>query len=459
VCGIIAIYSEQDSAQTLYQGLLQLQHRGQDAAGLVTLGDGFSIKRGLGRVDEVFHPDVLARFRGTLGIGHTRYATSGGYSSQDIQPFYSNEQEGIALAHSGHLHSNSWMIPFQEKAQSKVDSNLLLQFLLTLLQDHYLLKDNNAFFSLLCHVVTVIMHQVPGSYSVVGLIADKGLLVFRDSQGIRPLIMGARINSFGKKEYLFASESHFFNDLGFHIIEDVPPGEVIFVSVQGDLYRHSLLKNKPMPCSFEYVYFAKASSIIDGILVEDSRRRMGELLALRWQQSYSHLKPDFVLPIPNTANTAALAFAQKLGFNYHEYFKVNIKVGRSFIHADPLQRDDTIGNKLSINADKVKNKIILLFDDSIVRGITAAHLVKKLKAQGAKHIYFVCACPPIVNICVYGINIPTKNELLAATHSQEKIKQLLDVDELLYPNPQDLINTIYLQNPASNVPCIKCMKK
>jgi amidophosphoribosyltransferase len=459
VCGLIAIYSRSHSAQKTYQGLLQLQHRGQDAAGIVTLEDQLSIKKGLGRVEDIAHSQLFVDCPALFSMGHTRYATSGGSSPQDVQPFSHDAYPQVALAHNGHLPQAPWMDPFREQAQSTVDSNLLLHFLVGLLKKNQSTTKDTTFFSLLCQTVTAVFKDVPGAYSVVSLIAGKGLLVFRDPQGIRPLIMGERINSLGKKDYIFASESYLFKELDFQLVGEVPPGEVLFVNYKGDLYQQSLIKNKKTPCSFEYVYFAKAKSTIEGIQVEDSRRRMGHLLAQRWQASYSHLKPDFVLPIPNTANTAALAFAEKMGFNYHEYFEVNAKAGRTFIHADPLQREGTIDNKLSIHEDKVNNKSILLFDDSIVRGVTAAHLVKKLKSQGAKHIYFVCACPPVVNVCFYGINIPTKAELIAAKYSQEEIKRLLAVDELLYPEPQDLVNTIGFKKNSNTQPCIQCMQR
>ncbi len=456
MCGIIAIYSQKNSTQTIYQGLLELQHRGQDAAGIASLlADGLELKRGLGRVEEVFSAHSFAPSDTVLAIGHTRYITSGGSAAEDSQPFYS--AKGVALAHSGHLHHDSWMNSFNDTEQSLVDSNLLLQFLVQLLEQDNTDKDD-LFFPQLCKAVTTIFQQVKGSYSVVSLIAGKGLVVFRDPQGIRPLVLGERLNPCGQKDYLFASESHFFQNLGFQQQEEVQAGELVFINPQGQLYRQTLVKKTPTPCSFEYVYFAHPQTKLNGVLVEDSRKQMGRLLAQQWQDAYSHLSPDFVLPIPQTATTAALAFAQTLGFSYCDYFKVNNSVGRTFIQPESQQRLSSVNEKLSINPEKIKDKIILLFDDSIVRGTTAQQLVKKLRGLGAKTIYLVSACPPIINVCTYGINIPTKQELLASKHSKEEIKAVLAVDELLYPNREDLLAVITTnQQRTSSLPCMRCM--
>jgi len=455
VCGIIAIYSEKNSTQTVYQGLMELQHRGQDAAGIASLlENGLTLKRGLGRVEEVFYDHSFTENQANLAIGHTRYTTSGGASHTDSQPFYNDK--GIALAHSGHLHSALWMNPFTNTDQSLVDSNLLLQFLVSLLEQSNKEED---FFLQLIKIVTTIFYQVKGSYSVVSLIAGKGLIVFRDPQGIRPLALGERINSSGQKDYIFASDSHFFHRLGFQQQGDVQPGELVFITSQGQLFRQILAQKNPRPCSFEYVYFAHPKSKFNGVLVEDARKNMGRLLAQHWQELHPHLIPDFVLPIPETACTAAFAFAQILGFLYGDYFKVNNKIGRTFIQAEDEQRLESVDKKLTINPGKIKNKKILLFDDSIVRGTTTYLLIKKLRALGAKAIYLVSASPPIINVCTYGINIPRQDELLAATYSKEKIKTFLAVDELLYLKRGDLLNAISIpRQRIKTQACMRCMK-
>ncbi|RUR11336.1 amidophosphoribosyltransferase [Legionella sp. km772] len=455
VCGIIASYSEKNSAQRVYQGLVELQHRGQDAAGIASLSkEGFVFKRGLGEIKEVFSAHSFGEHEGPFAIGHTRYSTSGGSTSIDIQPFYN--PKGAALAHSGHLHPGAWMRAFNNiPGQSRVDSNLLLQFFIQHLEEEDALNEGN-FFSKIVKAVRSIYQQVKGSYCVVCLIANKGLLVFRDPQGIRPLCFGERINGENNKEYLFASESHFFQNLGFNL-QEVRPGELFFINTKGELYRQVLLQKTHTPCSFEYVYFAHPKTQLNGVLVEKTRQHLGRLLAQQWQEAYSHLNPDFVLPIPKTAITAAKSFAQALQFDYRDYFEVDTTIGRSFIQAEEQQRYKAVQQKLSIKSEKIKDKIILLFDDSIVRGTTAQLIVKQLRALGAKAIYLVSACPPIINICTYGINIPAQDELLAVNHSNDEIKAYLEVDELLYLKKTHLHDT--LSQGSKLLPCMRCMNK
>lgn len=452
MCGIIASYSEQNSAQTVYQGLVELQHRGQDAAGIASLSvQDLQLKRGLGQVEDVFTQHSFADV--PFAIGHTRYGTSGGRTQADSQPFY-NEQ-GIALAHSGHLHQAPWMQAYKNNQQSLVDSNLLLQFLV-----HHLAQANASneadYFAHLVQIIRTIFQEVKGAYSVVCLIAGKGLISFRDPHGTRPLVFGERINAQQKKDYLIASESHFFQDLDFQQQNEVQAGELIFISMQGQLFRQVLSPKTYTPCSFEYVYFAHPQSTLNGITIKDARQKMGQLLAQQWQENYRHLNPDLVLPIPHTAATAAHAFAQVLNIHYGDYFKINSQIGRTFIQAEHQERIESLNKKLMLDPAQVKNKKIILFDDSIVRGTTAKLLVKKLRAYGAKAIYLVSACPPIINICTYGINLASHEELLAANNSQEQIKAFLAVDELLYPTTEHLLTSI---NPVHNAsPCMRCMK-
>ena len=459
MCGIIALYSQDNCAQTLYQGLMHLQHRGQDAAGISTLGDRLYVKRGKGRVDEVFTSDELDSLQGSVGIGHTRYATSGCRSEYDIQPFSDEGQYGISLAHSGHLSDSPWMSSLEnKKLSSLVDSNLLLAFLVDLLKDYPFVEEENDFFSLICQVVQTLFNSVPGAYSIVSLVAGKGLLVFRDPQGIRPLVMSERCSTSGTKSYLFASESHFFSEFGFNEPVDLRPGEVVWVTLTGQLFRKQLTQKKTTPCSFEYVYFAHKDSTMNGVSVTESRHRMGHILAQRWNALHPKLTPDCVVPIPNTANTAASFFAQSLGFHYQDYFAVDKRLGRTFIQPSAKERCLSVSKKLSINPKNIKNKKILLFDDSIVRGTTATHAISYLRTLGAKKIYFVSACPPLVNTCSYGINIPTVSELIAANNSMEAIKKLLGCDELLYPQPHELITAINGRSAHQEIEwCLKCM--
>lgn len=483
MCGIIAVYSQKECSSLLYKGMRQLQHRGQDAAGITTLDNSFFTKKSLGTVDRLLATADLQALKGNLGIGHVRYRTSGGSSEEDSQPFQFKARYNIALAHSGHLQNcDQWLHQIPEKnrkgAVSTVDSNLLLHLLSVLLEKftdnpsyqsqheaqcsstgNRKETDNDSFFSILCATIKTIFTTVQGSYSVVSLIEGKGLVIFRDPKGVRPLVMGERMNGRTHKEYIVASESACFNDLGYALTADVAPGELIYITEQGRLYQRKLMRQLMTPCSFEYIYFAHSDSIMNGLLVKQTRQAMGVLLALRWKTVYPDVIPDFVLPIPNTAKIAALSFAKKAGFNYTDAFQVNQDIGRTFISSATQQEQQCLADKLSINADLIKDKIILVFDDSIVRGTTAKQVIKMLRDQGAKKIYFVSACPPLINICEYGINIPTREELLASDKAEEKIRGLLGVDKLLYPNTDDLIASMNPDSATKKIsPCIKCMR-
>lgn len=353
MCGIVGIYSHTPVAPELYDSLIHLQHRGQDAAGILTLKERFYVKHGLGLVRETFSPDDVAHLHGTMGIGHTRYPTAGGYNIADVQPLWIGSPRGIGLAHNGNLVNykelaNEITQQKHRHLNSSVDSEVLLHLLADGLDNkNYVVDDEEPFFKTLCGSINTIFQRVSGSYSAISVIIGKGLVAFRDPYGIRPLVMGERTNKNGTKDYIFASENTMFYALGFEPVGDVMPGEVVFVNRSGQLFR-KVVQQKPFtPCIFEYVYFARPDATINGINVYRSRLHMGQNLARQWRQTYPDLLPDVVIPVPFTSNTAALSFAHELGVRYSEGLYKNPFIGRTFIMPNGQQRSRSVRYKLT----------------------------------------------------------------------------------------------------------------
>ncbi len=303
-----------------------------------------------------------------------------------------------------------------------------------------------------------IYQRASGSYSVVSTIIGKGLVAFRDPHGIRPLVAGERTNADGKKDYIFASETTMFYALGFEPIGDIQAGEVAYVNRAGKLFRRVLTKEAFTPCIFEYVYFARPDSKLNEVSVYRSRLRMGQNLARRWQEKFPDVLPDVVIPVPFTSNTAALSFAHELGVRYSEGLYKNPFIGRTFIMPDGLQRSRSVRYKLTPQQTEIKDKKVLILDDSIVRGTTSREIVKMVREFKAKEIYFVSACPPIKNPCFYGIDIPTRSELIAANDTLDEIRDYLGVDKLLYQELEDLVEAVTRKGDHHiEKPCMACM--
>lgn len=464
MCGIVGIYSHQPVSAELYDSLIHLQHRGQDAAGILTCNERFYLKNGLGYVREIFSPEDITHLKGNIGIAHTRYPTAGGYDIADVQPLWMGSPRGIALAHNGNLVNYQELAhEITQKQHRHLNSSIDSEALLYMLADGLDGKNNTddeeeAFFSKACDAVNAIFKRVKGSYSVVSTIIGKGLLVFRDPHGIRPLVMGERLNENGTKDYIFASENTMFYALGFEPKGDVAPGEVVFVNRSGELFRKVLTKEQFTPCIFEYVYFARPDSTLNAISVYRSRLRMGQNLAKRWRETYPDIIPDVVIPAPFTSNTAALSFSHELGVRYSEGLYKNPFIGRTFIMPDGNQRSRSVRYKLTPQKTEIKDKRVLILDDSIVRGTTSREIVKMVREFGAKEIYFVSACPPIKHPCFYGIDIPSRNELIAAKDSLEQIRDYLGVDKLLYQEIADLVEAVTRRGDHHiDRPCMACM--
>jgi amidophosphoribosyltransferase len=464
MCGIVGIYSRTPVASEIYDSLIHLQHRGQDAAGILTCNERFHLKMGLGLVREIFSPEDIVSLSGNFGIGHTRYPTAGGDDFRDVQPLWIGSPRGIALAHNGNLMNYPELAreithDKHRHLNSSVDSEVLLHLLGDGLDEGAPVSgDGKDFFEKIKSAVKNIFVRAEGSYSIVSIVIGKGLIAFRDPHGIRPLVMGERVNADGTKDYIFASENTMFYTLGFEPISDVKPGEVIFVNRAGEIFREVLSNKTFSPCIFEYIYFARPDSTLDAVSVYRARLHMGQNLAREWKKTHPDVIPDVVIPAPFTSNTAALSFAHELGVRYSEGLYKNPFIGRTFIMPNGEQRTRSIRYKLTPQKTEIQDKNVLILDDSIVRGTTSREIVKMVREYGAKKIYFVSTAPPIKNPCFYGIDIPTRADLIAANDSEESIKNFLGVDALLYQKVDALVEAV-TRKGSHNIenPCMACM--
>lgn len=464
MCGIVGIYSHEAVAAELHNSLIHLQHRGQDAAGIITCDTRFYTQHGLGLVREIFTREKLERLKGNVGIAHTRYPTAGGYSEADIQPLWVGSPRGIALAHNGNLVNYAALVDALCAQQCRhLNSSLDSEALLLLLADylavgHYADDDDERFFTQLCQAVQTIYQRVQGAYAVVSLVMGKGLVAFRDPHGIRPLVYGMRERENGERDYIFASESASFYALGFTPVGDLQPGEVAYVDKRGKLHLQVVMQKEFNACVFEYVYFARPDSVIDQVSVYRARLRMGQNLAKQWRKAYPQLLPEVVIPAPFTANTAALSFAHELGVRYSEGLYKNPFIGRTFIMPDQGKRTSSVRAKLTPQRTEIENKKVLIVDDSIVRGTTSREIVKMVREFGAREIYFASSAPPIMYPCFYGIDMSSRQELIAATHSVAQIEAYLGVDALLYQTQADLVEAVTRKSGQHlSHPCMACM--
>lgn len=439
MCGIIGIISQEQVNQAIYDGLTILQHRGQDASGIMTCeGNQLHLRKGNGLVKDVVRQKHMLRLQGTMGIGHVRYPTAGCESEAEAQPFYVNSPYGIALAHNGNLintkelKKNLWETELRHVNTSS-DSEVLLNVFAFELQKAHALPLTPE------HIFTAIktLHQrCQGAYAVVAMIAGNGIVAFRDPYGIRPLIMGMRETASGKKEYMFASESVALDAVGFKPVGDIAPGEAVYVTLQGECFRKQCVPMQShSPCLFEYVYLARPDSVIDNILVYKVRMKLGHYLAEKIKQEWPNHDIDVVIPIPDTSRTAAFKLSLKLDIKYREGFVKNHYIGRTFIMPGQGIRQKSVRRKLNAIPLEFQGKNVLLVDDSIVRGTTAKEIVQMAREAGAKKVYFASAAPVIRYPNVYGIDMPSVNELVAHDRSVEQVCQFIGADKLIF---QDL---------------------
>ncbi|NOT17959.1 MAG: amidophosphoribosyltransferase [Sulfuriferula sp.] len=453
MCGIIGLVSHAPVNQLLYDGLLVLQHRGQDAAGIVTAeGNVFHMHKANGLVRDVFRTRDMRNLLGNSGIGHVRYPTAGNAASTaEAQPFYVNSPYGIVLAHNGNLTNTDQLKEdlfrldlrhVNTSSDSEVLLNVLAHELVEVGSTQQLSVDR------VFKAVSGVHRRCRGAYAVVAMIAGQGLLAFRDPYGIRPLIIGTRQSAHGV-EYMLASESVAIDSLDFKVLRDVAPGEAIYIDIAGQMHSQQCAENPQyFPCIFEYVYLARPDSVIDGVSVYETRLRMGEQLAEKIRQQWAHLHIDVVIPIPDTSRPSALQLANALGLPYREGFIKNRYIGRTFIMPGQAMRKKSVRQKLNAIAMEFKDKNVLLVDDSIVRGTTSREIVQMARDAGARNVYFASAAPPVRFPNVYGIDMPTRQELLATNRTDVQIAQEIGADALVYQDIDALIEAVREINPA-----------
>ena len=453
MCGIVGVVSHTPVNQLIYDALLLLQHRGQDAAGIATNhGSHFSMYKANGLVRDVFRTRNMRSLPGNSGVGQVRYPTAGNASSEEeAQPFYVNAPFGITLAHNGNL--TNWeqlKIDMFKNDRRHINTESDSEVLLNVLAHE--IQNSTSGYSLdpaaLFRAVAAVHKRVRGSYAVVAQIAGHGLLAFRDPFGIRPLCIGFNDTDQGT-EYLIASESVALEGLGFRFLRDVIPGEAIFIDNDGKLYNQQCAENPTLnPCAFEFVYFARPDSIIDGASVYATRLKMGEYLADKIRRQFTSGDIDVVMPIPDSSRPAAMELALKLGIEYREGFIKNRYIGRTFIMPGQGVRRKSVRQKLNAIASEFKGKNVLLVDDSIVRGTTSREIVQMARESGAKKVIFASAAPPVKYPNVYGIDMPTSSELIAYGRTEEEVCREITADALVYQDLEALKRSISDVNPA-----------
>ncbi len=452
MCGIVGIISQSPVNQSIYDALTVLQHRGQDAAGIVTVDDEnrFRLRKANGLVSDVFQQVHMLRLQGNAGIGHVRYPTAGSSSVSEAQPFYVNSPYGLTLVHNGNL-TNS--IELKEKlfklARRHVNTNSDSEALLNILAHHL---DQTAQEKLsaqdIFEAIRAVNKDIRGAYACVAMIIGHGLVAFRDPNGIRPLVLGKREEN-GKTEYMFASESVALDTVGFDFVRDIQTGEAVYITFDGELFSEQCADNARLcPCIFEYVYFARPDSTIDGVSVYAARVHMGERLGQKIAREWQDADIDVVIPVPETSNDIALRIAHVLNKPYRQGFVKNRYVGRTFIMPGQKQRVSAVRRKLNTISAEFKGKNVLLVDDSIVRGTTSEQIVEMARAAGAKKIYFASAAPEIRYPNVYGIDMPTKHELIAYNRNVDEIAQLIGVDKLIFQDLNALMISVQQENPS-----------
>jgi len=444
MCGIIGIFSTEPVVDELYDGLIHLQHRGQDAAGILTYNERFHLQKGTGYVRDVFNQENIALLKGNMGIGHVRYPTAGTRSGvENAQPFIISAPYGIAMCHNGDVvNYQALKKELENKDRRYCGSSSDIEVILHVFAAELEKLPEGDMFKNICKAVNKVFERAIGAYSVLGVIAGKGIFAFRDPHGIRPLVMGTRKNQRGGTDYIFSSENTMYYPLGFQFDRDVAPGEVVFINMNGEKFARRLKVESFTPCVFEYVYLARPDSTINDISVYRARLRLGQNLGRRWKEKYPDIIPDVVVPVPFSSNTAALSMAHELGVRYSEGLYKNPFIGRTFIMPGQKQRRKSVLQKLSPQETEIRNKNVLLVDDSIVRGTTSREVIKLVRDAGAKKIYFASSCPPIKYPDFYGIDMHTRAELIGAHMSEEEIREFIGADILLYQTIPDLEEAI-----------------
>ena len=449
MCGIVGIVGRSSVNQTIYDALTVLQHRGQDAAGIVTIdGGAFRLRKANGLVKDVFEVKHMQRLQGNSGIGHVRYPTAGSSSSSEAQPFYVNSPFGISLAHNGNLTNTTALLERLAEQRRHVNTTSDSEVLLNLLADElqytstcYLTEEQ------VFDAVAAVHEMAKGAYAVVAMIIGQGLVAFRDPYGIRPLVLGKHETEQGT-EYMVASESVALDAVGFEVMRDVAPGEAVYITLDGQLFTRQCAQNPShVPCIFEYVYFARPDSTIDKASVYASRVNMGTRLGEKIKREWYDHDIDVVIPIPETSCDIALEIARCMDLPYRQGFVKNRYIGRTFIMPGQQERKKSVRRKLNAIGAEFKGKNVLLVDDSIVRGTTSEQIIEMAREAGARKVYFASAAPEIRFPNVYGIDMPTSNELIAYGRDSDEIARLIGADGIIFQDLSDLIAAVQQENP------------
>jgi amidophosphoribosyltransferase len=460
MCGFIGIYGPEgvDVAPELYEGLLAIQHRGQDAAGIITFTDQFHVKKGFGLVREVFNERNMPRLKGNLGVGHVRYPTVGTGTGEDAQPFHLMYPVGVAMAHNGNVTNFKALKKAHfESSGTRLNSSCdveVILFVFTRALAERVGPGHQVTVEDVYAAVSSVYEEVKGAYSVVVTIPDVGMVAFRDPYGIKPICFGEKHTDEGVW-YACASESVVLDINGYGSKTDVAPGEVLFVGEDRVVQRKKLTDRPHRPCIFEHVYFARTDSMLDGISVYKTRRRFGEALAEQWRSSGAP-EPDAVVPIPDSSRDAAMAMAQALDVPYREGLVKNRYIGRTFIMPSQSSRKSSVRRKLNTIDLEFRGKRVVLVDDSIVRGNTAQRIVQMVRQAGADEVYLAITSPPLVSPCPYGVDMATKTEFVATDRDNASIASELGVDHLVYLDREAMNDGARAGNPDLDHFCNAC---
>ena len=455
MCGVIGIIGNADAFRDIYQGLLAIQHRGQDAAGMITYDGRFHTKKGNGLVRDIFSPDNAQRLRGAVGIGHTRYPTIGGGSGEDAQPFHVNSPFGIILAHNGNVVNYRELKAelfdkYHRLLNSDCDAEIILNIFAQALdqQRKKTISPDDVFAA-----VKKVHAHVRGSYSAVAYIAEQGMVGFRDPYGIKPLAFGQRPDGL-LPSFAFASETVALNMMNFGQAKAVEAGQAVFIDQNRRVHVRKIIHRPHSPCLFEWVYFARPDSFIDNANVYEARINLGRLLAREIKKYRLHI--DVVVPVPDSARDAAIEIARALNLRYREALVKNRYIGRTFIMPADNQRQVSVRQKLNPIAREFKDKNILLVDDSIVRGNTSRAIVKMVRDCGAKKVYFASYSPPLRYPCVYGIDMQTKTEFVARDQTPQQVAKAIGADKVIYQSLASLKKAVRLENKDLKQFCDAC---
>jgi amidophosphoribosyltransferase len=455
VCGFIGVIGASSAVREIYDGLVAIQHRGQDAAGIITYDGRFHVKKGEGLVRDIFSAANFERLKGRVGVGHVRYPTVGGGGGEDAQPFTVNFPFGIAMAHNGNV-ANYEELKGDLEARSlrHLYSGCDVEAILNVFANALSVAGHGGFDLEAYYAAVAEVHAaVRGAYSVVGFVAGHGLFAFRDPFGIKPIAVGRRRTD-GAPAWAVASESVVLAALDYEILPLGEAGDALFVDLEGNLSHRQFAEPHPHPCVFEYVYFARPDSYLEGISVYRSRLRMGERLAETFRAS-GH-RADVVIPVPDSARTAALAMAQRLGLPYREGLVKNRYVGRTFIMAGEENRRNSVRHKLNTIDEEFSGKTVLLVDDSIVRGNTSRQIVQLARAAGARKVLFASTAPPLVHPCVYGIDMSTRREFVARERTVEEVARQIGADAVIYQSLGDLLDAVREEPCGVREMCTAC---